>query len=165
MAGIFISYRRADSDHAVLLYAWLKERFGREQVFWDRENIEPGQAFAEVLRARVGATPVLVAPIGRDWLSVTDAAGRRRLESPEDWVRREITTALEKKRLVVPVLGSGVNHLSAGDLPGDLQPLADLQALPMSDARFHRLVVEVLEKAVPPAASANQTTAERKAAA
>jgi hypothetical protein len=36
MAGIFISYRRTDSDHGVLLYAWLKER--REQVCWDREN-------------------------------------------------------------------------------------------------------------------------------
>lgn len=152
MAGIFVSYRRTDSDHAVLLYAWLKERFGREQVFWDREDIAPGQAFADVLRARVGAATALVALIGRDWISVTDPAGHRRLDSPDDWVRTEIAIALEKKLLVVPVLGSGVSYLSAADLPGDLQPLAGLQALPMSDARFHGLLVETLEKAVPPAA-------------
>ncbi len=48
MAGVFLSYRRQDSDYAVLLYAWLDERFGPAQVFWDDEDIDPGKEFRRV---------------------------------------------------------------------------------------------------------------------
>jgi tetratricopeptide (TPR) repeat protein len=149
MPGIFISYRRTDSDHAVLLYAWLKERFGADRVFWDKEDIQPGQSFADVLRNRVRSADALVALIGRDWMSVTDAQGRRRLESPEDWVRIEIASALDAKLLVLPVLATGVEAPMASDLPPDLEPLAGVQALSMSDARFHNLLLSTLEKSVP----------------
>jgi len=50
MPGVFLSYRRKDGDFAVLLYAWLVERFGAERVFWDREDIDPGSDFRQVLR-------------------------------------------------------------------------------------------------------------------
>jgi hypothetical protein len=40
-------------------------------------------------------------------MAMTDEAGRRRLDDPQDWVRREIVTALELKLLVVQVLMGG----------------------------------------------------------
>src|SRR5262245_42973076 len=40
MPGVFLSYRRPETDYAVLLYAWLAERFGTPHVFWDREDID-----------------------------------------------------------------------------------------------------------------------------
>ena len=49
MAGVFLSYRRRDADCAVLLYAWLTERFGAERVFRDREDVDPGSDFRQVL--------------------------------------------------------------------------------------------------------------------
>ena len=67
MSGIFLSYKRLDGDYATLLYAWLTERFGSEQVFWDHEDIEPGASFGDVLRERIRTAGALVALIGPGW--------------------------------------------------------------------------------------------------
>src|SRR5215475_13016697 len=91
MSGVFLSYRRADSDVAVLLYAWLAEKFGRSQVFWDREDIEPGTAFATEIKDRLSSCGALVALIGRNWI-------------PSEWIRREIALAFRRKILVLPIL-------------------------------------------------------------
>ena len=53
MPGVFLSYRRPETDYAVLLYAWLAERFGTPNVFWDREDIDPGKDFRKVLSDRL----------------------------------------------------------------------------------------------------------------
>ena len=112
--SIFISYRRSDTDSAVLFYSWLQERFGPAQVFWDREDIPPGARWADVLKHRLRQSTALVALIGPDWLTMADEAGRRRLNDPQDWVRREIATALELKLLVVQVLMGGAKMLITG---------------------------------------------------
>ena len=43
MPQVFLSYRRQDNDHALSIYLWLIKRFGREVVFWDRKDIDPGR--------------------------------------------------------------------------------------------------------------------------
>ena len=48
-----------------------------------------------MLEDAVDACDVLIALIGRDWLTLTDASGIRRLDNPEEFVRVEITSALE----------------------------------------------------------------------
>jgi tetratricopeptide (TPR) repeat protein len=146
--SIFISYRRSDGDFALLLYAWLTERFGRERVFWDKEDIDPGQDWAEVLRSRVKSAKALVALIGHDWATVTDDTGRRRLESPRDWVRAEIAAALVGGALVLPVLTTGTANLREDELPDDLRALARTQSLSMSDSRFHTRLIEALDRVV-----------------
>ena len=92
--GIFLSYRRDDTaGEAGRLAEHLVRRFGQDRVFIDIDTIAPGTDFTtELERALVGTTVVLVI-IGRRWLTAADADGRRRLDVPDDFVRREIVTA------------------------------------------------------------------------
>jgi hypothetical protein len=39
--------------------------------------------------------------IGPRWLSLTDEAGRRRIDDPQDWVRREIREAFTHRLRVI----------------------------------------------------------------
>ena len=78
----------------------------------------------------------------------TDPQGHRRLDNPEDFVRLEITTALERRIRVIPVLVDGVSMPRSTELPDVLQPLANLHALAVGD-RFHPDVdhlIKILEK-------------------
>ena len=45
--------------------------------------------------------------IGRNWADFKDAAGRNRLENPEDYVRLEIEAALNRNIPVTPVFVQG----------------------------------------------------------
>ena len=92
MARIFISYRRDDSGGwESRLYDRLSQHFGRDNVFMDIDTIEPGLDFVAVIQEAVGSCEALIAVIGRQWLTSTDAVGQRRLDNPEDFVRVEIT--------------------------------------------------------------------------
>jgi hypothetical protein len=71
--------------------------------------------------------------IARNWASVTDASGRRRLEDPEDYVRRELLTALESDIPVIPVLVDGATMPAPSQLPEPLAALSRRQALVMAD--------------------------------
>jgi hypothetical protein len=63
----------------------------------DLDSIEAGTDFAEAVRAGVGSCCVLLALIGARWLTVSDEEGRRRLDDPDDYMRFEIFTALERR--------------------------------------------------------------------
>lgn len=125
----FISYRRSDSaDYAERLYERLARVFGEDKVFLDREKIDLGDDFARVIDERVGNCDVLFALVGPNWLTSADEHGRRRLDSPRDYVRHEIATALKQSKRVVPVLVRGARMPDAADLPEDLKRFAALNA-------------------------------------
>ena len=87
MARVFISYRREEGGaSAGRLHDRLREHFGRDNIFMDIDSIEPGLDFTEAIERTVASCDVLIALIGRQWLTSTDAAGQRRLDDPEDWV-------------------------------------------------------------------------------
>ena len=87
---IFISYRRADTQHvAGRLFDRLAEHFGAGNVFMDVDSIEPGLDFAEAVDNAVGRCEVLLALIGSHWVDAVDEHGNRRLEDPDDFVRLE----------------------------------------------------------------------------
>jgi hypothetical protein len=139
MSGVFISYRREDSaEDAHHLYRALSERFGADSVFIDVEDIGPGEDFAQAIDEKVGFCDALVAVIGRKWATCTDAAGRRRLDDPADWVRLEIEAALAREMKVFPVLVGGAALPEARALPASLAALAQHQALELDAARFER---------------------------
>src|SRR5215470_5021823 len=95
--GIFISYRREDAAHAAgRLVDRLEKTYQRDQIFMDIDNIEPGVDFVKALSEKVLGCDVLLAIIGPNWLDVTDDNGRRRLDSPYDFVSIEIETALKR---------------------------------------------------------------------
>jgi hypothetical protein len=146
MARIFISYRREEgSGSAGRLHDRLREHFGRDNVFMDVDSIEPGLDFIEVIERTVGSCDVLIALIGRQWLTLTDADGQRRIDDPEDFVRHEIATALRRNIRVIPALIQGALMPRATHLPDNLQPLTRRNALDLSDAHFHRDVDRLIE--------------------
>jgi hypothetical protein len=138
MARIFLSYRREDSGGwAGRLYDRLRRHFGDEHVFMDIDAIEPGLDFVEVIRQAVQSCDVLITLIGRQWLTIADATGQPRLANPEDFVRLEIATALERNIRVIPVLVQDAPMPRSADLPDDLKGLSRRNALEISDIRFH----------------------------
>jgi hypothetical protein len=103
-------------------------------VFRDVDTIEPGQDFAETIRARLRDCRVLLAVIGLEWLDARDSHGERRLDSPSDYVRLEIGAALARPDvLVIPVLVEGARMPLADQLPEALRPLAQRQAVALHD--------------------------------
>jgi formylglycine-generating enzyme required for sulfatase activity len=124
----------------------------------DIDAIEPGLDFMEVIEQEVGSCDALVALIGKQWLTITDASGRRRLDNPEDFVRLEIAAALARNIRVIPALVHAAPMPRTSDLPDALKSLARRNAIEMSDTRFHfdvdRLIVlldKVLRAAEPAA--------------
>src|SRR5258708_3801751 len=121
MPGIFISYRREDSaPYAGRLYDWIVQRFGKERIFMDIDTLQPGDDFVDVVEEKVGACDALIALIGKDWLRCLDDEGKRRLDNPEDFVRLEIVSALNRNVRVIPVLLDGTRMPRSHDLPEPL---------------------------------------------
>lgn len=68
--SVFISYRREDCPgHAGRLFDHLRTRFGGDSVFMDVTDIEAGVDFTEVPERAVGSCNVLLAVVGREWLT------------------------------------------------------------------------------------------------
>ena len=114
----------------------LRGRLPHAQVFIDVDSIEPGLDFAEVIRDAVGSCAVLPALVGRQWLTLTDESGNRRLDDPDDYVRLEVQTALDWGVRVIPVLVDGAQPLRRHQLPVTLQKLSRLNALELSYGRY-----------------------------
>jgi hypothetical protein len=155
---IFLSYRRDDSaGYAGRLYDRLSQHFGADSVFMD-VKIPLGEDFAKVIGERVASCDVLIALIGKQWLSMTDEGGQRRLNDPDDWVNLEVATALNRDVRVIPVLVRGAHMPEVEELPDVLAGLARRQALSIDDARFHedanRLIEAIGGGAVQPAQTA-----------
>src|SRR5829696_9179420 len=135
--GIFVSYRRDETaGYAGRLADRLNEHFGEHQVFRDIDSIEPGLDFAEAIERAVGSSEVLLAVIGKNWLTATDAAGYKRLENPDDYVRLEIAAALQRNIRVIPLLVQGASMPSADKLPDDLAPLSRRNAFELHDTSW-----------------------------
>jgi hypothetical protein len=135
--GVFLSYRREDAaPYARSLQIQLRERLPDAKVFMDLDSIEPGLDFAEVIREAVDSCAVLVALIGGQWATLADEKGRRRLDNPDDYVRFEVQSALERGVRVIPVLVDGAKPLQQQQLPSGLQELARLNALELSYGRY-----------------------------
>jgi hypothetical protein len=160
-AKIFVSYRRDDcAGHAGRLYDRLCDRFGANRIFMDVDSIEPGEDFVEVIDKTVGSCNILLAVIGREWLS-SSLDGKRRLDDSADFVRLEIATALRREIRVIPVLVQGAAMPEAKDLPDDLKRLARRNALDVDDLHWHagieRLIgtiEKLVEKGAPAAVPA-----------
>ncbi len=121
--SIFVSYRVADTlPIADRLAAELQRTFGAEAVFFDRRTIEPGDTWDRDIENAVKGAAVVLVLIGKKWLTEQDQYGRRRLDVPGDWVRREVETALLAAQYVIPVLVDGA-------APPPKEAFADLSSI------------------------------------
>ncbi len=137
--GIFISYRRIDTNWAAIA---MRQHFHRElpgaPLFMDITDIKPGVDFRDAIRERVDRSKVVLAVIGPNWLTVQESDGRRRLDNEHDWVRIEIARGLERAALgearVIPDLFDDARMPDEASLPDPLKPLSFLNAVSVSFA-------------------------------
>lgn len=146
--SIFISYRRRTSiDITGRVYDRLVAHFGENSVFKDVDSIPFGVNFRHHLEQEVSHCPVLLAIIDPDWLGVTDEGGSPKLANPADWVRIEIETALQRDRLVIPVLVGGASLPEESVLPEGLKALAYRQSAQVRcDPDFHRDLDRLIQR-------------------
>jgi hypothetical protein len=110
----------------------------------DVDDIAPGADFVAQIGAKVGGCDALIAVIGKNWLSARNAKGQLRFADPNDFVGLELSLALDRGVLVVPVLVGGAVVPKAEELRGDLKPLAQRNALALNDNEFQRDVNELV---------------------
>ncbi len=162
---VFISYRRTNFFGALAIYQDLTQH--GYDVFFDFQGIASGdfeQVILENIRARAHFL-VLLTP------SALEHCG-----DPNDWLRREIETAMESRRNVVPVMLDGFDFeapSNASRLTGQLSALKDYNALRVYAEYFAAAMDRLREKflnaalySVPhPASAPAQQAAEAQQAA
>jgi formylglycine-generating enzyme required for sulfatase activity len=148
MARIFISYRRdVSAVYARLIAERMRMAFGRRDVFLDTGNLEYGADFVEQLEEQLRQCRVMLVLMHPSWPEVADAKGRRRLDSPADYVRVEVETALKNQIRVVPVLLDGAALPEAEALPETMRSIVRRQALSFelkhADSQFDELIAAI----------------------
>lgn len=163
---VFISYRRDDSHGETgRLYDRLVSAFGKSHVVRDIDTSSQrvGQHYEEHLLQHVRTSNVMIVVIGKNWLSIMDQSGRRRLDDAGDLLRREVALALKLKKRVIPLLVGGTTMPSESDLPEDIKDLAKLEHEVLNDRSYDTDVLRLIRgirKA--PSARYSQQVAEHR---
>jgi hypothetical protein len=132
MADIFICYRRKDSaGHAGRLVRDLSARFPGSKIFHDMDSLHAGVPFRSAINTALNSSEVLLAVVGPHWRTSI-----HRLQNPEDYVRIEIETALERGITVIPVLVGAATVPTREELPQAIAKLAGRQAHEITDKRW-----------------------------
>jgi regulator of protease activity HflC (stomatin/prohibitin superfamily) len=143
---IFLCYRREDTRWAARsIYESLSDKYGHEQVFRDIDSTPAGVRFSTWIEARIGQCNAMIVLIGDAWFSAKDEAGQRRLELPEDWVRKEIEAGLRRKVPIVPVCVQGARMPTEDELPSSIADLAGFQSTEVTDSRWDFDVERLLQ--------------------
>jgi hypothetical protein len=134
---IFINYRKDDSNwNALALYNELQKYFDKSRIFKDFNAIQPGDDFVLSIENALSRCDVLLVVMGRQWLNVKNSNSIRRLDDPNDYVRIEIATALERGIQVIPVLFDNTPIPSTQQLPDNLKALSRRQAIEINPNGF-----------------------------
>jgi hypothetical protein len=138
MHDIFINYRTGDQELAALLLDQaLSHRYGPDQVFLDNRSLPAGRVFDTRMLAAVRDCAVLLSVIGHEWLTLTDASGRRLIDRRQDWVRLEIAEALARDVPIIPVLMEDTPRLDPSRLPAGIRQLAKYQFIRLRHRSFY----------------------------
>ncbi len=137
MTRLFISYRRSDSEHfAGRVFDRLRREVGNNNLFMDVNNIPLGVDFVKFINVAVSKCDALLAVIGPHWIDAKRLDGSRRLDDVNDFVRIEITSALNRGVPVVPLLLEGTSMPRPEQLPDELKPLTRRNALSVRHSSF-----------------------------
>jgi hypothetical protein len=96
---VFISYRRTNAPWALAIYQNLTHH--GYDVFYDFNGIASGD-FERVILENISARA--------HFLVLLTPSALERCDEPADWFRREIETALETKRNIVPLMLEGFDY-------------------------------------------------------
>jgi hypothetical protein len=120
-AKIFINYRREDSrDMAARTRDRLASIFGEDKVFMDVDNLRAGQRFDRELEQALGRTDIFLAFIGPRWGDLLQA---RKEAAERDYVREELSSALKRGLVVIPVTVENAALPRSDSLPEDIREL------------------------------------------
>lgn len=151
---IFLCYRREDTQgFARGIYEGLAGKYGHEQVFRDIDSTPAGVKFSTWIESRVGQCTVMIVLIGNAWLSAKDRTGKRRLDSPKDWVRLEIEAALRRGIPIIPVRVQDAPMPSEDELPASIADLTGFQSAEITDSRWGfdmGLLIQAIDSLIPP---------------
>jgi hypothetical protein len=124
----------------------MQQEFGAENVFIDVDTLQPGDDFVEAITDTLMRCDVLLAVVGRRWLTATDAQGKRRLEDEGDYHRIELQTALERRIRTIPVLVDRAEMPRMEDLPGPLRPLTRRHAVELRESRWRDDLADLISR-------------------
>jgi hypothetical protein len=123
MSKIFISYRRVDSQAiASLIYRSLVKKYGKNNVFLDTKTITSGQWWQQIQDA-LDSVDVVIVVIGPKW----EHEIQRRLDHPDDFVRREVEISIRKNKVILLAFVDGVKGIDSTLLPDDIKELTSYQ--------------------------------------
>ena len=150
--SVFINYRRADSEaDAGRLLTTLQHELADSDVFLDTSSLAPGVEWPDEIRKALTSARSVVVLVGPDWLRAgADTYGQRPIDSPSDWVRREIEAAFEQRKHTIPVLLRQAKMPPPEVLPATIRNLSSLQALEVRGAYWDhdaKLLVQQLQPA------------------
>ena len=106
MARIFVSYRReGTTGFAGRIKDELERRFGGVEVFRDVDDIASGEDFVERLDRAIRDCRVLIAVIGRNWLTARNEHQKPRPDQGQDYQQEEYVCVEGIQNLSVEELG------------------------------------------------------------
>jgi TIR domain len=144
---VFLSYRRDDTaGRAGRIADVFAARYGERNVFHDVDAAAPGLDFAERVDAAIVASDVMLVVIGRGWLTSTGDGGGRRIDRPDDFVRREVGAALDADIRVVPVLVDDAELPTSDQLPSELAGMLRRQAVSVRDSSWRQDVDDLIRR-------------------
>jgi len=148
---VFVSYRCVDSESAAgRLYDFL-EQDGRFKVLFDVASIEAGTDYREAVAEQIEGSDVVLAVIGREWLTLRGRGGERRLDDASDPVRLEIETALAAGKILIPVFVDAAEAPDEADMPESIQSLARRSGMEVRHESFRddaRRLADALSRSV-----------------
>jgi hypothetical protein len=144
---VFMSYRRADTQTAARAIKEFLDATPRvKEVFLDFDTIPAGEDFIEAIHGALRRSDAALVLIGQDWMAI-QPDGTRRIDNPQDFVRREVAEALAAHKKVIPVLIDAAVMPSESQLPDDLKPLSRLNAFTFRTSHFKADMASLLNVA------------------
>lgn len=148
---VFICYRREGSSWvAGRIYDSLVRKFGRDAVFRDIDSIPLGINFKEHIQSVVQQCSVFLVVINHGWMGERVDQGERRIDDPNDFIRIEIESALQRKIPVIPLLIEGTTIPLAESLPSTLKELRHRNGMRINiDPHFHMDMERLINRLEP----------------
>jgi TIR domain len=129
---VFISYRRDDTgSSAGRVYDRLRKVFPESNLYFDLSTIKAGEDFAGSIVSAINRSDVVLAFIGKNWAAPRSDGEGPRIWDSNDYVRAELSAALERPILVLPVLVDGAQMVQPHLLPPDIRAIATRNAVPL----------------------------------
>ena len=138
---LFLNYRRNDTGRdARPLFRELERTLEPGQVFLDQRGLAPGSHWSSEIEAKLDHATAAFIFIGDKWLAAEEPWGKRRIDDPQDWVRREIEWLLKRAATgsvaVTPLLVDVLQVPPAEALPDSLRQLRGLQILKLRQTEY-----------------------------